>query len=1054
YSSRIRGLFGIKAEAQVGRLNLTAIASQEKGSTERATFTATGEENAVHLRDYEYIERKIFDLGLERDGLLANDVITELYIYRSDDTYNPNPEAVPANLWVDPDDPGGFPAEDRKSSGELEVVQIDPEQYSFYDDPDRNLHYVVFNYATDKEKYLGYFMKVARGTDTLTFGDISDDSLYNLKLMAYPAALANPDQETWQLMWRNCYPIPQVINIDDINVKIFKGLDGTENNPSNRDIQEVGDRAASYIEILGLDQRNTSDQRTPDGLLDGYQDVFRPEWGLLLFPNRRPFDSDTTFERADGISTPTLAVRVPTIYDYSSSIKKREVSEYYIKFITKTRSAIIKLDRANIIEGSETITLDGDKLARGTDYQINYDIGRVTLQTERASDPNANISIDYEYAPFFAVQKKSLFGARAEYEWSKDFKLGSTVLYKSDKTQERKPKVGEETARMVVLDGDMSLKLHTNFMSDMVNAMPLVETEAPSSIGIQAEVAQSRPNPNVNNVAWVDDFESAQDNLSLSTIRTRWTKASVPQPITNVGYEQGRLLWHTPRELRSVDDIYDRESAQGEGSVRTLRLIFRPFNYGNTDPDAVAPSWAGIMRYFGSAVDSKRAQLFEIRLRPGQNTRAKIHLDFGVINEDVNGNGLADTEDRNGNNVVDVEGDVNEDVGLDGLPDVLEEGYDAVNNPDPEGDNWYFQGEGKCPLPNCNSIDWDSDEWYYEFLNGTEGNRRDPSVIGLPDQEALSRGFGFEQNDAYFSYVLDLGMYPDSFKVEGSEKNGWVTYRIPIRDSAAVDEFVRSADALTPAWDKIRHVRVWFESDMTQDTPDTVEIADWYFVQSNWQDSVIFGPDQVISRTAFVVAEVSDDEDSAFVPPPGVEAYKDPTTNVTEAQRALLMDFENLRRGDSCLATKDLLTVDRYSGYRRMEMFVYGNYDDLADTGSVQFFFRLGQDARNYYEYYATIYDGWDSRNHVDIDFNAITALKDSVQKTQQPVLEVRADDGEHYRIFGNPDVNKVRYFAAGLVNVHSDSTREISGEFWIDELRVTDVRRDVGTAGRLTVNG
>jgi cell surface protein SprA len=226
-------------------------------------------------------------------------------------------------------------------------------------------------------------------------------------------------------------------------------------------------------------------------------------------------------------------------------------------------------------------------------------------------------------------------------------------------------------------------------------------------------------------------------------------------------------------------------------------------------------------------------------------------------------------------------------------------------------------------------------------------------------------------------------------------------------------------------------------------------------VQSNWQDSVIFDNDSLVSSTKFVVAEMSEDINTDFEPPPGVEAYTDPTTNVTEAQRALQMKFEDLQAGDTCLATKDLLSVDRYSGYRSLEMFVYGLYDDPADEGKIQFFFRIGQDHENYYEYYTNIYEGWDTeqnRNSIKFNFDEITALKDQAQSELESGTEIDFDDGVQYRIFGTPDINKIRFFAAGLVN--TDTTKTISGQLWLDELRVSDVRRDVGTAGRIQVQG
>ena len=1048
YSSRIRGLFGVKAEAQIGRLYLTGIASQEKGSSEKASFTATGEENADFVRDYEYLQRIIFDLG-KPEEFNASDSVTKLFVYESISGAVPDLEAVEANLWVDPDNQEAYPNEDIKADGQVKVNLLPDGSYEFINDPGRNLHYVRFTHPRDKTKHLACWMEIKRADGTYDTVGSTASIPYDLKLLAIASGKnPNPDQETWHLMWRNCYSIPPNVDISDIRVKIFKGPPGTETNSDNLDYQSSGNRTAPYIEILGLDQYNESEMKDPDGLLDDLQEVFRPDWGLLIFPNRRPFDSDQTFTDKNDIETPPLAVRLPEIYDFTSLGVPAQSSQYYLQLTTTARSSKIKLDRANILEGSETITVNGRQLARGTDYTINYEFGQITLLDDEATDPNASLSIDYEYAPFFAVQKKTLLGARAEYDWSDDFQFGSTFLYKSDKTQERKPKVGQETAKTIVLDGDMSLKLHPNFLTTIVDAVPFVEAESPSNISIIAEVAQSRPNPNVDGIAYVDDFESALEQLSLGTSRTRWKHASTPVPIQDIGFQRTKMLWHTPRELVQVQEVYDRESAQGEGTLRTLRMIFRPDSSG-------ADSWAGVTRYFGSAIDSKRAQLFEVRLRAYDDIQARLHFDFGIINENLDYElghlESAFTEDSDLNGAV----SELEDIGLDGVADGAGEtptpwgtSYDLA------GDNWYFQGDGKCPFgpDQCNNIDWDSDEWYYEFLNGTEGNIRDPSVAGLPDREILSTGIsGLETSNAYFSYVLDLSS--DEFLVPNSEKNGWVTYRIPIRDSSAIDQVITSGR--TPDWNNITHVRVWFESQPGQTEHDTVEIADWYFVQSNWQDSVILGPDSANSNTKFVVAEMSDDENQDFTPPPGVEAYRDPTTNVTEAQRALLMQFSNLRAADSCLATKDLITVDRYSGYRRMEMFVYGAYDNAADEGKIRFFFRLGQDARNYYEYYTTVYEGWDERNFVNVDFNEITGLKDDAQKAiVSGGNDVNFDDGEHYRIFGNPDINKVRYFAAGLINTDTTQGTEVSGQVWLDELRVTEVRRDIGTAGRIQVAG
>ena len=1057
YSSRIRGLFGVKAKAQVGHLHITAIASQEKGSTEKTSFSASGEENAKTIRDYEYEQRRIFDLGA-RDEFHPNDKIRTVYLYESISDYSTNRNGKIANFYVDPDDTTKFTAENI-TGGDIWSVQIPPDQYVPYDDPARNLHYVIFNSNRSPNYHIGAYMVIDRhdgSTDII--GDVSGDE-YRLKLIAPSESKARPNQQTWQYMWRNCYRIPRSSVASELNLKIFKGFDGTEQQTDNLDYQLVQGVNYKYMEILGLDQYDNLDRRQPDRVLDERQSVFRPDLGLIIFPNRRPFDSDTTYlTETSEIPAIFEEDRLPKIYDYSNFSEKAEKSNFYLWYSTKSKTSVIKLNRANIIEGSDRVYANGQLLVRGEDYNIQYEFGQITLISEIALDPNSDISVDFEYAPFFAVQKKSLFGIRGEYEWSRDLKLGSTFLYKSDKAQDRKPKVGQETARTIIYDADLSWKLYPNFLTKVVDALPLVETEVASNMSITGEVAQSHPNPNVDNIAYVDDFESAQDDLGLGTSRLNWKIASFPYHLNPDDYNQGKILWHRTKELTPVEDIYNRDTRAGEGHLNIFRLIYRPDNLkeeividGNdtTITTRMTKSWAGIQRFFNRRVDNKRAQLFEVRAKA---TRGKLHFDFGVISEDINNNANPESEDNYPRGDLNGAVDAYEDVGLDGLPDEEEPGYDPLTNPDPSGDNYYFRGRGKCPVPGgCEGYDWENDDsLYYEFLNGTEGNLEETSV---PDKEVFSTTNGFETNNVYYSFVIDFAS--DSFRVADSERRpegddkSWWTYRIPIRDSLAIDELVSSDASLIPSWAEISHIRVWFESDEGQTSPDTLEIADWGFVQSNWQDSVIYA--SPFKQTSFVVAEVSDEVDTSFTPPPGVEAYTDPATSLVEAQKAMLLSFENLHYQDSCIATKDLLTIDTYSGYRKMEMYVHGKYFDQEDDGNIKFFFRIGKDERNYYEAFRYIKQGWDPDNYISIDFNELTALKDTALQALA-VGDTLDISNDKYRVYGKPNINEIRYFVAGIIN--TDSTKTIDGEVWLDELRVTEVRRDVGTAARLNITG
>lgn len=65
---------------------------------------------------------------------------------------------------------------------------------------------------------------------------------------------------------------------------------------------------------------------------DERDDVFRPDWRLIIFPARRPFDTDTTFYTQTGAQSLPLEIGVPELYDYSPIYVKMQVSRYYIRW--------------------------------------------------------------------------------------------------------------------------------------------------------------------------------------------------------------------------------------------------------------------------------------------------------------------------------------------------------------------------------------------------------------------------------------------------------------------------------------------------------------------------------------------------------------------------------------------------------------------------------------------------------------------------------------------------------------------------------------------------
>lgn len=1076
YSRSIQGLFGVKMEAAVGNLKLTTIASQEKGTSEHASVSAATEEGAKIIRDAQYSEGRVYDLFSPDDiwALQPYDSIINYKIYEEmpiDSTRYQFAQALP-----DPYKPA-----DTFNAERYRVRELDPtpstgasqQMFAVFSDTAGNRHYVVFLTPKTTRALAVYYQfrrRLSPTQDTIiTIGDISNAE-FKLKKIRAPYDKFVPSDSSWNMMWRNCYDIPLNSRIEDLDIKVFKGLPGSEESGDNVTYQlDAADRQYSFLSILGLDlYKGGTSVRQPDGKVDDFTSIFKPEWGLLILPHRRPFDTDTTYLYQGGI-TPELSERVPFIYD-SRDQNRFKSSKYYFRLKSKSRSSIIRLNRVNIIAGSERLTLNGRQMVKDVDYNISYEIGQITLLKEEALDPNAQLSIDFEFAPYLALQKKTLFGMRAEYEVNKDLRFGSTFLYKSDKAEQRKPRVGQETSRGTVAGFDFSLNLRPNFLTTAVNALPLITSDAPSTMTITAEVAQSRPNPNITGVAYVDDFEGTVEQVSIGTSRVNWRLGSVPEPMKlasagdSIDQRRGRVLWYLPPSI-PWDSVYKGERKAGEGLIQYFRMLYRPntTGLGPERPTASGKRWASIQTPIRT-LDQDRLRLFEVRLR---GRKGLMHIDIGQISEDVNNDGL-DTKSENpdGNRHV----APSEDVGMDGIANSSEPNYDVDTLPDPNRDDFRsYVGASSADYDNNpppvdrsrrlntafkDSVIGANGLLRYDWINGTEGNLKDAAAGDEPDQEAqISSSMQWQSN--YYSYTIDLS--DTAFLVDSSENvHGWRTYRLPIRDTTIPGFQHLGLNGATPsslAWNEANYVRIWFESDDTTTDTLAVDVANWYFVQSSWKDTVlpaITSP----RKPRFYVASISDEQNTNFKPPPGVEAYYDQTNRVTEAQKAMALVFDSVYYRDTCLTVKELLSINRYTGYRKMKMYVHG--PPSAERDSIKFFFRLGIDNKNFYEYQTYLDSGWAEGNYIDVDFNAMTAFKDSLIRFRDTSIRTPVDTSSgHYRIKGSPNLNQVKYLACGLINEDTTPGKTfIAGEIWVDELRVTDVRSDVGTAARVDLSG
>ncbi len=1001
YSRQIQGLFGVKTTAELGGLKLTAIASQEKSSNQGASFKAGTESQTRIIRDNQFLDMTYFDLA-RRDTVSKNDLhpgdsITELDLYFSvnDGDVNYTNDKHTCNLFVDPFDTTNSRYFNENVEGTFVSFTKSSSYGNFYFHPTE--HYVIMSQPVTNLS-IGAYIKYRRWTNTdhTTYDDIEigsrpDNSTYTLKLIAN--GNPQPTYVTWNYVWRNVYSLGgRIDDPDNLEVKIYKGsaTNTTDRDASDQDNQQ----GTSYIRLLGLDNDNNG---RIDSRNEQIVDLTR---GHVRIPRREPFADNTVLS-----DTVSMLYHTP-----STSSDRTKGSKYYLLVISSSRQSEFYLGHSDIVSESETVTLNGKQLIKGVDYQIYYDLGRISFLNQEALNPGADVKVDYEYAPLIAAEKKTLLGARAEYQLGSNLKMGTTVLYKSEKTTDRKPRLGEEQSKSLNLDADISYAFQSNLLTKMVDALPFVETNTPSQISINGEVARSVPNANASGEAYVDDFEGAREQFSLGVIREGWHPASMPERKQS----PGRFIWYNPYDQIAVTDIYDRQVKAGEDHINVLVMRLTPS--GNDRKS----SWGGVMRALSKgSYDQSKIQFIELRMR---GSLGVLHLDLGEITEDLpdsNGqtNGTLDTEDRDKNGIL----DFNEDTGLDLMPDSAEQRECNCTDPDPHGDDWKY----------------DSRERYnYEHINGTEGNGNDPGTNGRPDSEDLDGNGALDAKDNYYSYSIDLARGENV--VPNSERNGWYTVRIPFTDA-----FVKDSIG-SPSRANITRVRLWIDG-VDSDTAAYVEIADLKLARNVWEVQATLPTTAVRGDSAGLNATVVNTEENGnYYSPPGVAGFYDQVNNLQEKEQSLSLNYRELLPGDTAYAEKIPYKSEDLTNYRKLAMWVHG--DSLRD--SVEFFFRFGPDAANYYEYRTTIDSGWSTQNAVDIIFDDITQLKLIPKDTTSDSTHVPAPVHPHYRVVGSPSLTRVKYYAMGVINLHTNESQKLAtGELWVDELRTKSVRNDRGLA-------
>lgn len=987
-------LFGLQAKLKFDRFHFTSFFAQTKGIAETKVFKGNFVQVDRTIQDVEYIRLKYFRITRESIPVTVGSQVTD----------NALPQNNSEQIWVD--------------SGSGQINPIGPNFIGSFERylPGRDY---TLEYATGIITFLRSISPSARiavafvakggtsvgytgsGTIDLTPGNLQvdpngivSDGAHLIKDNINPAAVS-------PLYLLNAFDLgrDKIVPPQQDPDFLFQVIDQGTNN-----VLQTGQGGSSSTPwVFDLDQ--DLNLLTVKNINNNSPPVFFPE---------RPFANN---DSAGGTGPNGV---------YAQTSTPTSLSRVRLRY--KTKLDFFRLDRFNIIRGSEAVYLDGRRLRRDVDYFFDYTSGFLDFQDKSILRPDSQIVVTYEYAPFGTFGQSNILGARAEYDVTDRLFLGSTFLYNTTQQPTDVPQVGSTPNSLAVLDADARYDITSEDIQSVTGVIPGLEGwKPPLAIKLSGEVAQSYFNPDTFNaegetgIAMVDNMEGIDSVVGPNMSATGWLVSSAPLPVAflgSVAYDGGPDAQNNRTRFFDVNTARTFQSSAavtvglpGEGGhvyastgnpKDAVGVLFFPYS------NLTNQRWAGVRQVLSTTgTDFSNVRYFQSWVY-NDGVDKWIMFDFGVQNEDSNGNNLLDF-----------------DTDSNGLPN------QANPNPSYGIPGFYYGGN---PYPGTGG----SSTVPVSIFSGQENSSQEGVTTLVYVTEDMNGNNTRDPNDSYFEYGVRANW------------TGWRQVKIPVNftalpgNSSTPDgiSYFFNTEGATPNSQNIRSLRVWTTGTSPAEASGLFALENVSFSRNLWQLQV--DPDAnanqgvTVNTSKFDVNSISQDQDSRYA-----GSLRFLTVSSGQDQSAVQLKEKSLKITYN-LSSADFEPSGNVGGkpvYYATRIYTQGlDFTDYKDmrfdlqvktfTPGEVLFIRLGNDQKNYYQYNIPL-----------------TTLSQNLWNTM--VIPLDGSGGNRQKV-GTPFINRTVHLSFGVLSPNAPSPS--SGELWINNLRLVTPASRSGLARR--VNG
>ncbi len=445
------------------------------------------------------------------------------------------------------------------------------------------LGYISLNYPLNNDEVLAVAYRYTNNGVEYQVGEFSTDIPVdpNMPKVLYTKLLKNEllktSLPTWDLMMKNIYTLGAYqISPNDFKLTIAR-LD--DKSSIEKPIMGEGQKTTGklWIQLTGLDNLNQQSAKQPDGYFDFLEGItIDSQNGRITFPVIEPFGADLA-KQFNPVTEQDLISRYvyQSLYDSTKTIAQQffpQLNRYIIRGTYSSQSGSeFQLNAINIPQGSVVVTAGTLRLTEGSDYTVDYNIGRIRIINQALLTSGQPINIKLESNELYGIQQKSLYGSRFDYKLSNKLNLGGTIMHLTEQPITQKISIGDESISNTIYGFDGTYSSSSRLLTRLVDKLPFISTKAPSTVSFSGEFAQLLPGhpaalnfAGSNGTAYLDDFENSSSLIDIKSA-VNWQLSGTPQLFPesqlndnlSYGYNRARLAFY------NIDPIfYDRANSQ------------------------------------------------------------------------------------------------------------------------------------------------------------------------------------------------------------------------------------------------------------------------------------------------------------------------------------------------------------------------------------------------------------------------------------------------------------------------------------------------------------